>query len=108
MEYTKYCTQGPLDARSANALGYIPARIFIDRLELDNVSIVDDVNGYVEVFLSDKTGEISLFGKEDGQEDLQVVYCKMYGEVVYIPNGEQVPEELSDRPKYALSLAKKK
>lgn len=73
---------GQLDAAQAADLGYLPAKVLLDGKEIRNVSVINDIEGWIEVYKTDKDGHIIAY---DGLNDPHTETFRMYGDVVYIP-----------------------
>lgn len=72
---------GRLTAQEAHQLGYLPAKILLNGQEMLNVSVVDDIEGWVDVLETDENGYF-ISDVENGGVKIR----RMYGEVQYIPN----------------------
>ncbi len=73
---------GRLTAEDACEKGYIPARVLVNGVETKNVSVVDDIEGWVDVYDFDKYHELQ---ESQGEMD-HVPLKRIYGEIIYIPS----------------------
>lgn len=78
---------GRLTGREASKLGYLPARVLLDGVEITEVVTVDDVEGWIDVIVFDEKGDHVLLLNDAG-EVLGVQTRRMHGIVVYLPNGK--------------------
>lgn len=73
---------GLLDAKDAYDLGYLPAKVLLDGEEVKGVTVVNDVDGWIEAYPKDETGERNPVLDDTGDG---VKVERLYGDVVYIP-----------------------
>ena len=82
MEATRF---GRLDVETALARGYLPARVYVDGEEVQQAVVVDDVEGWVEHWLTDEDGNILT---DQWREPRR---ARRYGVVTYVPHPRGVP-----------------
>lgn len=71
---------GHVTVRSAEANGWIPARVLLNGVELDEVVELNDIEGWVVVNVLDKSGHAFVVA------DDQVARTKLYGDITFQPN----------------------
>lgn len=81
MEATRF---GRLDVETSLARGYLPARVYVDGEEVQHAIVVDDVEGWVEHYVTDKHGNI-VTDADDGRR------ARRHGVVTYVPHPRGVP-----------------
>jgi hypothetical protein len=79
---------GRLDVPTALALGYLPARVLLDGQEIHDCTVLDDSEGWVEVFKRNADGHYYLNETKDA-----AVTERLYGHVRYVPNPHGVRGE---------------
>lgn len=73
---------GRLDARDAANLGYLPAKVLLDGEEIEGVTVIDDVEGWIDVYPKDENGERLPVINETGDGPK---IERLYGTVTYLP-----------------------
>jgi hypothetical protein len=71
---------GRLTAIQAHEKGYIPACVKVNGKEYSNSTVIDDNEGWIEVFVFDDKG-VNLLTPEG-----ELLTVRIHGEVEYIPN----------------------
>lgn len=69
---------GRLTAQQANELGYIPAKIKLNGIYQENVLVIDDIEGWIEVIDTDQDGGWLI-------ENDELKTKKLFGQVEYFP-----------------------
>jgi hypothetical protein len=85
---TKFGLLTPADAFQR---GFIPARIFVNGIEYDRVKTVNDVEGWIEIYSRHPIHGCPYVEYENGDPEKPSPTERVYGDVVYVPAGMEVP-----------------
>lgn len=91
-------TFGLLDVDTAFNRGYLPAKVYLDGVEIDDPVVVNDIEGWVDCYVRDSKGNLIIDGLVNGLYDEDRSYLRKlrhYGVITFVPFSEDRAREIA-------------